>query len=255
MSETADRPAHQVFAACGKRVLRPGGTALTDRLLDRIALQAGEDVVEFAPGTGATAECLLGCDPASYRGIDLDADTVARLRDRLGGPDREFLRGHAAETGLDRSSADVCVGEAMLTMQSEEGVRAIVGEAARLLKADGRYGIHELAVHDDVPADRQDRIAADLERELGVPARPRTASAWADILDSEGLCVEWTGQAPMTLLEPRRLVADEGVLGAIRFGASVLSDRDARQRVRSIRATFREHADTLTAVAAIGRRD
>ncbi|AWB27706.1 class I SAM-dependent methyltransferase [Halococcoides cellulosivorans] len=255
MSETADRPAHQVFAASGKRVLRPGGTALTERLLDQIALQAGADVVEFAPGTGATAERLLDRDPATYRGIDLDADTVARLRERLGGPNREFLTGHAAETGLERSSADVCVGEAMLTMQADDGARAIVDEAARLLRATGRYGIHELAVHDDVPADRQDQIALDLESVLGVPARPRTESTWVDILDQEGFTVEWTDRAPMALLDPRRLVADEGVLGAIRFGARVLRDRDARQRVRSIRTTFREHADALTALAVVARRD
>ncbi|MFB6162174.1 MAG: class I SAM-dependent methyltransferase [Halococcoides sp.] len=253
MAESADRPAHRLFSDLGKRVLRPGGRALTDRLIDHLDPRSGEDIVEFAPGTGATAERLLARDPGTYRGIDLDSATVADLRDRLGGPNQSFMIGHAAETGFDRSTADVCVTEAMLTMQSDAGVTAIVEEAERLLRPGGRYGFHELAVRDGVPAERQERIAADLEAALGVPARPRTESDWIETVEREGFDIEWTGRAPMALLDPRRLVADEGLLGALTFGATLLRDGDARRRVRSIRATFHEHDDALVAVAAVGR--
>ena len=47
-------PGHWVLARAGKRVLRPGGAALTADMLDHARL-AGADVVELAPGLGRTA--------------------------------------------------------------------------------------------------------------------------------------------------------------------------------------------------------
>lgn len=46
---------HWVLAAAGKRVLRPGGLALTQRMLEALAIGPQDRVVEFAPGLGVTA--------------------------------------------------------------------------------------------------------------------------------------------------------------------------------------------------------
>ena len=59
----ADRPAaevsgHSLLARLGKRVLRPGGAALTATLLGRAEIE-GADVVELAPGLGRTARDIL----------------------------------------------------------------------------------------------------------------------------------------------------------------------------------------------------
>lgn len=54
-----------------------------------------------------------------------------------------------SDTGLESSSADVVIGEAMLTMQTERGKQAIIGEAFRLLRAGGTYSIHELGLQPD----------------------------------------------------------------------------------------------------------
>jgi hypothetical protein len=55
----------------------------------------------------------------------------------------------------------------------------------------------------------------------------------------------------MRLLEPRRLVRDEGFIGAFRFAFNVLSRPDARQRVISMRRLFREYRQHLEAVAFV----
>lgn len=60
--------------------------------------------------------------------------------------------------------------------------------------------------------------------------------------------------APMALLQPRRLVSDEGLLGALRFAKNVLTHRDARRRVLGMRRTFVKHRDRLTAVAIVARK-
>lgn len=54
-----------------------------------------------------------------------------------------------SDTGLESNSADVGIGEAMLTMQTERGKQAIIGEAFRLLRAGGTYSIHELGLQPD----------------------------------------------------------------------------------------------------------
>ena len=45
-------PGHWLLAKLGKRVLRPGGLALTRAMLDRLNIQTQDSVIEFAPGLG-----------------------------------------------------------------------------------------------------------------------------------------------------------------------------------------------------------
>lgn len=52
----------------------------------------------------------------------------------------------------------------------------------------------------------------------------------------------------MRLLEPGRLIADEGVRGAARIAARALKDPVARRRVLEMRALFRRHKTHLAAV-------
>lgn len=55
----------------------------------------------------------------------------------------------------------------------------------------------------------------------------------------------------MSLLEPQRLISDEGFLGALRFGWNVLRDAEARYRVLDMRSTFRRYQNELGAVAIV----
>ena len=60
----ATAPGHWVLARAGKRVLRPGGAALTAAMLDHARLP-GSDVVELAPGLGRTCR---SCRPGATSG-------------------------------------------------------------------------------------------------------------------------------------------------------------------------------------------
>jgi hypothetical protein len=53
----------------------------------------------------------------------------------------------------------------------------------------------------------------------------------------------------MSLLEPGRLIRDEGFAGASRFIWNLLRDSEARQRVLEMRSVFRCHRKQLGAVA------
>ena len=132
----ASAPGHWVLARAGKRVLRPGGAALSAAMLGHARL-AGADVVELAPGLGRTAAEIIKDHPASYTAIDRDLDAARRVAAVVGNLGT-VRQGEAADTGLDEASADVVVGEAMLTMQGDKGKAAIVAEAARVLRPGGR---------------------------------------------------------------------------------------------------------------------
>ena len=105
-----DLPGHWLLARLGKRVLRPGGRELTERLITA-ASTAGKDVVELAPGLGKTAKLLLDTHPASYRGVDEDAEAVTLTNQAIGNAG-EVTEAKADATGLDCDSADVVLGEA-----------------------------------------------------------------------------------------------------------------------------------------------
>jgi len=241
---------HSVLARLGKRVLRPGGLELTRTLLASARL-ADADVVELAPGRGRTAVDVIAAGPRSYTGVDRDADAVELVSSAVG--ERGTVRlGDAADTGLPDASADVVIGEAMLTIQGDATKHAIVAEAARLLRPGGRYAVHEMALTPDaIPEQVKTEVRQSLARAVRVNARPLTVAEWKALLADEGLVVEDVATAPMALLQPRRLLADEGFLGALRFGRNLLVHSAARRRVLTMRRTFRANRRHLMAVAIV----
>ena len=230
-------PGHWVLARLGKRVLRPGGMQLTRRMLGAVRIERGDDVVEFAPGMGVTARLTIELDPASYTAVERDEAAARIVSGYLKGDRQRCVVGSASDTGLPEQSATVVYGEAMLTMQTEEMKRDIVREAHRLLKSGGRYGIHEMCLLSD---NLDENTRKETERALtGVVhhgVRPLAVSEWRSLLESEGFEVQSVDMASMSLLEPRRLISDEGFAGALRFAWNVLRDSEARRRVFEMRS-------------------
>ena len=251
--QTEKMPGHWVLARLGKRVLRPGGMELTRQMLGAINIQSTDDVVEFAPGMGVTARLTLTLNPKSYTAVERDESAAKIVANYLKAPTQRCVTGSASETGLPDQCATVVYGEAMLTMQTEDMKRQIVREAYRLLKSGGRYGIHEMCLMSD---NLDEKTKRQTERSLtGVVhhgVRPLSVSEWRSLLESEGFKVQSVNTAPMSLLEPGRLIRDEGFKGAFRFVTNMLRDSRARKRVLEMRSVFRRNRKQLGAVAIIG---
>jgi ubiquinone/menaquinone biosynthesis C-methylase UbiE len=248
-------PGHWLLAQMGKRVLRPGGLSLTRQLLTALSIQNEDHVVEFAPGLGVTARMTLAKNPASYTAIERDRDAAASVTAYLSGPAQRCIVGTAEQTGLDDASASVVYGEAMLSMQTAQAKSRIVAEAVRILSPGGRYGIHELClVPDDVGEATRDAIQRDLTDEIHVGVRPLTAGEWRALLESVGFTIDKERTAPMHLLEPIRMVRDEGLLRAVRFAWNVARNPHARRRVRAMRNVFRKYRDHLVAIALVAKK-
>ncbi|MGE4624642.1 methyltransferase domain-containing protein [Bifidobacterium longum subsp. infantis] len=248
---------HWLLARIGKHVLRPGGKKLTERMLANADI-AGKDVVEFAPGLGLTTRAILERDPKSYRGVDRDpqvVDIISKLTSEKATIPASCVQRDAADTGLESNSADVVIGEAMLTMQTEPGKQAIIGEAFRLLRAGGTYSIHELGLQpDNLDESVKDEVRKALARSIKVNARPLTEQEWRELLEAEGFEVLWRGKEPMALLDMKRNIADEGIGGVLRILRNVLGNKDIRARVLNMKHTFDKYSNELTGIAFVVRK-
>ncbi|KQB83847.1 class I SAM-dependent methyltransferase [Corynebacterium oculi] len=249
-----DLPGHWLLARLGKRVLRPGGRELTEKLIAG-ARTGGADVVELAPGLGKTARLLLDTSPASYRGVDEDPESVALTGDVVGAAGVVTLA-KAEDTGLLSHSTDVVLGEAMLTMQGAKGKDAIVSEAYRVLRGGGRYAIHELCLEpDNLDDSAKTEIRRALARSIKVNARPLTTQEWVDLLTGHGFTVISVQHAGMELLKPRRNLADEGIKGVVTIVKNLILHPAARRRVLAMRSVFNKYSDNLAAIAVVAVKE
>lgn len=123
------------------------------------------------------------------------------------------------------------------------------------MKVGGRYGIHELCiVPDDIDEKIKRQIQKDIALAIQAPAKPITPSEWATHLQQNGFEVQTTHLAPMHLLEPKRMVDDEGFLGFLRVVKNLLIDREARTRVIGMRKVFRKHRKHLGAISLVAEK-
>lgn len=254
--DVAKMPGHWLLARLGKRVLRPGGLPTTQALLEALAIGTGDDVVEFAPGLGATAHLILNKKPQTYVGIERDSMAARWTARQLPAKSNISVSvGTADRTGLSAGSASIVLGEAMLTMQTQIHKKQTVGEAFRLLRPGGRYGIHELAiVPNEIASEQKDEISRALSATIHVGARPLPTNEWKILIENAGLRVRRIGYAPMHLLRPKRLLEDEGVIGTFRVVKNVLLDGAARRRVLAMRRIFEQYHQNLSAVFIVAEK-
>jgi len=248
-------PAFEVLFHLGKKTMRPGGMELTRWMLEELRVDAQDKVVELAPGRGATTRMVLKLLPQSYTAVERDQVSQQNVQEilrneKLG----QCMVGTAQATGLDDSCASVVFGEAMLTMQTRAVKLKIAKEAFRLLAPGGRYGIHETCLKEDSSAELKTEIEGALRNALHVGARPLTPKEWQELLEEAGFAVRKTQEAPMLLLEPQRMIQDEGLKGVLQFISRVITTPSARRRILGMRQTFKQYSNDVDAVALIAVR-
>lgn len=246
---------HWVLAQMGKKVLRPGGKELTHQLVRLLEINTKDHIAEFAPGLGFTASIALKSAPFSYVGIDSNEAAIRYLKQKITGENVEFLEGNAAATSLISASKDKVYGEAMLTMHADHRKSEIIKEAHRILKKGGLYAIHELGLTPDhLGEDIKAIIQKDLALAIKVNARPLTEAEWTTLLENEGFKIRKIERNAMHLLEPSRVIDDEGILNALKIGWNVLTNTEARKRIINMRKTFKKHQQHMNAIVIIAEK-
>lgn len=249
-------PAHWMLGRLGKRVMRPGGFGPSRKMLADLSIGSDDDVVEMWPGLGRTTAVAIAPGPASYVGIERGEAEAARARAMLTVPDHRCIVAPVHQSGLATDSASVVFGEALLTLEPLSRKNAIVGEAARLLRDGGRYGIHELLLTPDTLSDSaKEEIQRELTAVLAVGARPLTRPEWRSLLTGHGFEVRSEATGALLLLDPRSVVSDEGLPGTAGIvGRSLIHPSVLPRLLRILRVfhRYRENLGSITVVADRG---
>jgi SAM-dependent methyltransferase len=240
--ETA--PGHEVLAAAGKTVLRPGGRSATEQLFKWAEFQPGQTVLELASGLGNSAIALAQRYGVRVVGIEKDADRVAQAQAQVrsvGLQDQvQILQGDIFHLDAITETFDYVLAEAILTMQSPPAKAQILRGVRDRLKPNGKFLSHELLARTDL-----EQIHRDLSQAIRVNATPLTETGWKDACTHAGLTVTHSQVGPMGLLNPRQILRDEGFTRALRIGWNVLTKPAIRRRVWQMRQTFDRHQQAL----------
>ena len=94
----------------------------------------------------------------------------------------------------------------------------------------------------------------ELSRVIKVGARPLTLEGWTELLAAHGLGAEWHDRAPLHLLEPRRIVSDEGLWGALRFWNNARRIPGARDRLKAMRQGFQFQGKLMGGIVILARK-
>ncbi|MGF1517228.1 MAG: SAM-dependent methyltransferase [Nodosilinea sp.] len=236
---------HQVLAAAGKQVLRPGGRSATEQLLGWANPQPGETVLELAASFGHSAIALAQRYGVRVVGIEQNPDSVAQARlniEKAGLTDQVTIReGDIFHLDQVPETFDCVLAEAILTMQSAPGKAKILAGVGDRLKPGGCFLSHELL------ADGPDAeiIQKDLAAAIRVNAQPLSTDGWIAACRQADLTVQHHTTGPMALLNPQRIAQDEGLPTLLTIGWTMLTRPVIRDRIFTMRQVFRRHANHL----------
>jgi hypothetical protein len=128
-------PGHEVLAAAGKTMLRPGGKAATEQLLAWGNMQPGQTVLELASSFGYTAIALAQRFGVRVVGIEKNPDSVARARANIAAAGLEeqvsVVEGSIFHLDEIEQQFDFVIAEAIITMQSSPAKRKIIDRYLR----------------------------------------------------------------------------------------------------------------------------
>jgi SAM-dependent methyltransferase len=248
-------PGHQVLATAGKKILRPGGRRATQQLLQSANFNPGDTVLELAASFGETAIAISKQFGVRVVGIEKNPDSVVRARANIEAAGMtslvDVIEGDIFQ--LDRISEqfDYVLAEAILTMQSPMGkAKALRGIHDRL-KPGGRFLSHELMVR----SEREAEIHQTLAQSLRVNSTPLTEAHWIEACETAGLFVMQHHAGEMGLLDPTRIVEDEGWIDAAKFFWNVLTQAQLRQRILSMRRIFQQYKQDLGYITLIAVKE
>ncbi|WP_036486634.1 cyclopropane-fatty-acyl-phospholipid synthase family protein [Myxosarcina sp. GI1] len=240
----ATAPGHQVLAAAGKKILRPGGKAATEQLFTWANFQSGETVLELAASFGESAIEIAKRFNVRVVGIEKNPDSVAKAKENIkaaGLSDRvTIIEEDIFQLHKITDKFDYVLAEAILTMQSDAGKAKILSGIRNCLKPGGKFLFHEMFV-----CDNAEQVRKSLSESIRVNANPLTVSEWSIACKVAGLTLQQQQTGKMGLLDLDRMIRDEGLLGTVKIISNILTKPNLRHRVKKMRRSFQQQRNDI----------
>lgn len=215
--------------AIGKTVLRPGGIKFTKKMLDTLEISVEDVVVEIAPGAEITTKIVIKENPKNYVAIERNEKFAQKIEKLLKNSPYSCVIGSAQNSQIEDDFATIIFGEAMLTMQTQTTKAAIMQEASRILKQNGLFAIHEVALRDEgLTDDLREQIFSDLRDALKVGAHPLTLKEWTNLLKENNFTIIDSFEDDMKVFSPKSFIGDEGLGRTLKILFNILRNKQVR---------------------------
>ncbi|HEY9663646.1 MAG TPA: class I SAM-dependent methyltransferase [Allocoleopsis sp.] len=245
---------HQVMAAAGKKILRPGGKAATEQLFQWAEFKPGDTVLELAASFGYSAIALAKRYGVRVVGVEKNPESVARARANIhaaGLDDQvQVIEGDIFHLEQISGQFDYVLAEAILTMQSIPGKAKILQGIHDRLKPGGKFLSHEL-----LAADREEEVHRALATAIRANSTPLSEANWIAACETAELHVLQHRTAGMKLLNPVRIIQDEGWKDALKFFWNVLTRPVVRDRLLLMRRVFKQYKNELGYIVLCAERN
>lgn len=244
---------HNFLARLGKTRLRPGGKRATDWLIANGDFSADKKVLEVACNMGTTAIGLAKQYGCHIEGVDLDEHALEKAKENIVNEGLQDLihvqRANAMKLPFPDSSFDIVVNEAMLTMLPIEAKKKAIAEYLRVLKPNGFLLTHDVML----VGENHQQILENMRDAINVTVTPLTKEGWKTLFSECGFRNVETYSGEMTLLSPKGLIYDEGVLGTFKIIKNALKSEN-REQFKKMFKTFNDPKDKLNFIAVCSQK-
>ncbi len=244
---------HNFLARLGKTRLRPGGKVATDWLIANGDFNKEKKVLEVACNMGTTAIQLAKEYSCHITGIDLDEEALEKARANIKENNVEELvqvqRANATKLPFEDNSFDIVINEAMLTMLPIEAKEKAIREYLRVLKPNGLLLTHDVMLN----TDDAEGVIADLRDAIHITVTPLKKEGWKELFHRCGFRNVDTYSGEMSLLSPKGLITDEGVLGAMKIISNALKPEN-RETFTKMFKTFNDPEKKMGFIAVCSQK-
>jgi ubiquinone/menaquinone biosynthesis C-methylase UbiE len=242
---------HTFLARIGKKRLRPGGKLATQWLISQANITSNSKVLEVACNMGTTMIEVAERYNCSVIGVDLDKHALEQAKKNISAHNlqEQITVQHANATKLPfpDNHFDVVINEAMLTMLQHSAKEKAISEYYRVLKPGGC-----LLTHDVMLTKKDEDVLKQMRNAINVNAQPLTKVEWDDLLSSTFSSITHIS-GKMTLMSPKGMITDEGLLGTIKIIKNALK-KENKQMFLKMFNTFRKKKDILHFIAICSRK-
>lgn len=247
-------PGHQVLAAAGKKILRPGGKSATEQLFKWANFQPGETVLELASSFGYSAIALAQRFGVKVVGVEKNPASVARARTNIqaaGLTDRiTIIEGDIFHLEAISGQFDYVFAEAILSMQSAPGKANILAGIQSKLKPGGKFLSHEMLANN-----KETEIHEELARVVRSNTSPLSQTNWIATCANAGLEVQHYQTGSMALLNLPQMIQDEGLFSTAKILWTVVTNPQIRQRILAMRGVFQKYQQELGYIVFVAQKN